>query len=37
MGPQLNEAGDLVVKDMEKAKILSAFFTSVLTGKTGLL
>lgn len=32
----LNGAGDLVTKDMEKAKVFNAFFTSVFTGKTGL-
>lgn len=32
----LNGARDLVTKDMEKAKVFNAFFTSVFTGKTGL-
>lgn len=33
----MNEAGDLVIKDMEKAKIQNAFFTLGFTGQTTLL
>ncbi|GAB0208302.1 hypothetical protein GRJ2_003295900 [Grus japonensis] len=33
VGPLWNETGDLVTQDMEKAAILSNFFTSVFTGK----
>ena len=36
VGPLLNEAGDLVTQDMEKAEVLNAFFASVFTSKTGL-
>lgn len=36
VGLLLDGAGDLVTKDMEKAKVFNAFFTSVFTGKTGL-
>ena len=34
VGPLINGAGDMVKKDMEKAKLLHAFFTSVSTGKS---
>ncbi|KAK4824554.1 LOW QUALITY PROTEIN: hypothetical protein QYF61_016158 [Mycteria americana] len=34
--PLLNEAGDLVTKDMEKVEVLNAFFTLVFTDKIGL-
>ncbi|GAB0207739.1 mitochondrial enolase superfamily member 1 [Grus japonensis] len=33
VGPLLNEAGALVMEDTEKAELLNAFFTSVLTAK----
>ncbi|GAB0207732.1 hypothetical protein GRJ2_003238900 [Grus japonensis] len=33
VGPLLNEAGALVMEDTEKAELLHAFFTSVLTAK----
>ena len=36
VGPLLNGAVDLVTNDTEKAKVLSAAFTLVFTGKTGL-
>ena len=36
MGPLLNEMGDLVTQDMEKADVLNAFFASAFTSKTGL-
>lgn len=36
MNPLLNGAGELVTDDMEKDKVLSAFFTSVSTSKTRL-
>ena len=36
-GVLLNGTGDLVTKDMEKAKVLNAFFTLIFTGNTGLL
>lgn len=29
-----NDAGVLVIKDMEKAEVFNTFFTSVFTGKT---
>lgn len=35
-GPLLNEAGDLVRQDVEKAGVLNAFFASVFTSKTSL-
>ncbi|KAK4811175.1 hypothetical protein QYF61_019806 [Mycteria americana] len=34
--PLLNEVGDLVTQDMEKAEVLHAFFASVFTSKTSL-
>lgn len=37
VGPLLNEVGDLVTKDMEKAVLLNAFFTLVITSITSLL
>ncbi|GAB0186669.1 hypothetical protein GRJ2_001132200 [Grus japonensis] len=36
MGPLLNETGNLVTQDMEKAEVLNAAFASVFTSKTGL-
>ncbi|CAM4575936.1 unnamed protein product [Lepidochelys kempii] len=33
MGPLLNEGGNLVTEDMEKANVLNAFFASVFTNK----
>ena len=36
VGPLLSRPGDLVTKDMEKAKALSAFFASAFTSMTGL-
>ena len=32
----LNGTGDLVTKNMEKAELLSPFFTSIFTGKAAL-
>ena len=32
----MNESRDLILKDMEKAKVLNAFFTLSFTGKTSL-
>lgn len=34
IGPQLNGAGNLVTKEIEKAEIFSAFFALITTGKT---
>lgn len=34
VGPLINGARNVVKKDMEKAKLLHAFFTSVSTGKS---
>ncbi|GAB0185935.1 mitochondrial enolase superfamily member 1 [Grus japonensis] len=36
VGPLLNEMGDLVTLNMEKAELLNAFFASVFTSKTEL-
>ncbi|GAB0208674.1 hypothetical protein GRJ2_003333100 [Grus japonensis] len=36
VGPLLNEAGDLVTQDMEKAEVLNTVFASVFTSKTSL-
>ncbi|KAK4807033.1 hypothetical protein QYF61_000362 [Mycteria americana] len=36
VGPLLNEIGDLVTQDMEKAEVLNAAFASVFTSKTSL-
>lgn len=36
VGLLLNVPGDLETKDVEKAEVLSAFFTSVFTGNTSL-
>ncbi|KAK4810486.1 hypothetical protein QYF61_004266 [Mycteria americana] len=36
VGLLLNETGDLVTQDTEKAEVLNAFFASVFTSKTGL-
>lgn len=36
VGLLLDGAGDLVTKDMEKAKVFNAFFTSVFPDKTSL-
>ncbi|KAK4806831.1 hypothetical protein QYF61_005627 [Mycteria americana] len=36
VGPLLNEMGDLVTQDMEKAEVLNVSFASVFTSKTGL-
>lgn len=36
MGPQLNRAGELVIKAMEKTKVLGTFFTSGFTAKVCL-
>lgn len=36
MNSLLNEAGQLVIKDMEKAAVISAFFALVFTGKISL-
>lgn len=36
MGPLLKETGDLVTQDIEKAEVMNAFFTSVITSKTSL-
>ena len=33
MGPLWKETGDLVTRDMEKAKVLNNFFASVCTSK----
>ena len=33
MGALLNETGDLVTRDTEKAEVLTDFFASVFTGK----
>ena len=35
MGPLLNEAGDLLMRHMEKAEALNAAFALVFTSKTG--
>ena len=35
VGPLLNEAGVLVTEDAEKAELLTAFFASVFSTKTG--
>ena len=37
VGLLLNGAEDLVIKDMEKVKVLNATFTLNFTGNTGLL
>lgn len=36
VGPLLNEAGNLVMQDMEKTELLNAFLLSVFTSKTGI-
>ena len=36
MGPFLNELGDLVIQHMEMTEVLSTFFDSVFSSKTGL-
>lgn len=36
MGQWLNGARDLIIMDMEMAKVLNAFFTSVFTGRISL-
>lgn len=36
MGQLLNGVGDLMVKDMEKARVLYTSFTSVFIGETSL-
>jgi len=35
VGPLLNEVGALVMEDAEKAELLNAFFSSVLSAKAG--
>lgn len=36
MGPLLNEMGDLVTQDMQKAEVLNTLFASVFPSKTSL-
>ena len=36
VGPLLNKTRDLVTQDIEQAEVLTAFFVSVFTSKTGL-
>jgi len=36
MGPLLNETGDLVTQDMDKAEVPNAFLASIFTNKISL-